>query len=154
MIDLISEFAANIPKLKFLSVSVCEALVGLKHPCLRVIPPADFSRPQPPKYLQRIKTTDWKSFRALETLVWLAEDSIDDARHALAIPMMSQDSVYVGEKFAGAVHGTCAALTRFIFVNESKDFAGYRWASDGTRCELTDLADVKPYVAPKAWRTI
>jgi hypothetical protein len=30
MIDLISEFAANLPKLKFLTVSVCEPLVGLK----------------------------------------------------------------------------------------------------------------------------
>jgi hypothetical protein len=32
MIDLISEFAANLPKLKFLTVSVCEPLVGLKYP--------------------------------------------------------------------------------------------------------------------------
>ena len=31
-IDLISEFAANVPKLKFLTVSVCEPLVGLNHP--------------------------------------------------------------------------------------------------------------------------
>jgi hypothetical protein len=30
MIDLISEFAANVPKLKFLTVSVCEVLVGLE----------------------------------------------------------------------------------------------------------------------------
>ena len=37
MIDLISEFAANALKLKFLTVSVCEALVGIKHPCLRAI---------------------------------------------------------------------------------------------------------------------
>ena len=40
MIDLISEFAANVPKLRFLTVSVCEILVGLKHPRLRIIPPA------------------------------------------------------------------------------------------------------------------
>lgn len=40
MIDLISEFAANVPKLRFLTVSVCEVLVGLKHPGLRIIPPA------------------------------------------------------------------------------------------------------------------
>ena len=41
MIDLVSEFAANVPKLKFLTISVCEILVGLKHTCrLRTIPPA------------------------------------------------------------------------------------------------------------------
>jgi len=39
MIDLISEFAANVPKLRFLTVSVCEILVGLKHPVLRILPP-------------------------------------------------------------------------------------------------------------------
>ena len=38
MIDLISEFAANVPKLKFLSVSVCEALVGVKYSCVSVTP--------------------------------------------------------------------------------------------------------------------
>lgn len=32
MIDLISEFAAKVPKLKFLAISVCESLVGLKPP--------------------------------------------------------------------------------------------------------------------------
>jgi hypothetical protein len=32
MIDLISEFAANVPKLRFLTVSVYETLVGLEHP--------------------------------------------------------------------------------------------------------------------------
>ena len=109
---------------------------------------------QPQRYLRRIKTTDWKSFAALETLVWIAEDSIDMARHALALPMMSQDSAYVAEKFADAVYGTCPALTRFIFVNESKDTAGYRWGSDGARCELTDVVDIGPYVEPKAWRTV
>ena len=31
MIDLVSEFTANVPKLRFLTVSVCESLVGLKH---------------------------------------------------------------------------------------------------------------------------
>lgn len=42
MIDLISEFAANVPKLRFLTVSVCEIFVGLKHPCgIRITPPAD-----------------------------------------------------------------------------------------------------------------
>lgn len=153
-IDLISEFAANVPKLKFLTVSVCEPLVGLNHPPLHRVPPAHFSRSQPPRYLGRIKTTNWKSFKSLETLVWIAEDSVDVARHALAIPMMSQDSVYVGEKFAHAVSGTCAALTRFIFVNESRDYVGYRWGNDGVRYELTDLAEVRPYVEPKAWRTI
>ena len=41
MIDLISEFAPNVPKLKFLTVSVCETLVGLELvPCVRVVPPA------------------------------------------------------------------------------------------------------------------
>jgi len=30
MIDLVSEFAANVPKLRFLTVSVCEVLVGFK----------------------------------------------------------------------------------------------------------------------------
>jgi hypothetical protein len=68
--------------------------------------------------------------------------------------MMSQDCKYVGEKFADAVHGTCPALTRFFFVNESKDFAGYRWEKDGTRHEFTDAADVKPYTAAKAWRSV
>ena len=68
--------------------------------------------------------------------------------------MMAQDSVYIGGKFADAIYGTCAALTRFIFVNESKDFAGYRWGNDGTRYKLTDLADVEPYIAPKAWRRV
>ena len=153
-IDLISEFAANVPKLKFLTVAVCEPLVGLNHLRPHVIPPAHSSRLQPPKYLERVKTTDWKSFKALETLVWFAEDSVDDARHALAIPMMSQDPVYVGEKFAHAVSSTCAALTRFIFVNESRDFVGYRWGNDGVRCELTELADVEPYIQPRAWRTV
>jgi len=133
MIDLISEFAANVRKLRFLTVSVCETL--------------------PPGYLGRIKTTDWRSFAALETLVWFAEDSVDVARHVLAIPMMSQDCGYVGEKFADAVRSTCPALTRFIFVNESKDSAGYRWGSDGIRRELGD-ADVVPYTGPKAWRTV
>ena len=85
--------------------------------------------------------------------MWFAEDSVDVARHALAIPMMSQDCGYVGEKFADAVRGTCPALTRFIFVNESKDSAGYRWGSDGARYELGD-DDVKPYMEPKAWRSI
>ena len=33
-IDLISEFAANVPKLKFLTVSVCEPLVSLNHSLL------------------------------------------------------------------------------------------------------------------------
>jgi len=41
MIDLISEFAANASKLKFLTVSVCEILVGLKLACrLRTVPSA------------------------------------------------------------------------------------------------------------------
>ena len=43
MIDLVSEFAADVPRLKFLTISVCEPLVGLKHPCLHVTPPAYFS---------------------------------------------------------------------------------------------------------------
>jgi hypothetical protein len=68
--------------------------------------------------------------------------------------MMAQDCVYVGEKFADAVYGTCAALTRFIFVNESKDFAGYQWGSDGARFELTEVVDVAPYMDPKAWRVV
>lgn len=89
----------------------------------------------------------------LETLVWFAEDSVDVARHALAIPMMSQDCGYVGEKFADAVHGTCRGLTRFVFVNESKDSAGYRWGSDGTRSQLCD-GDARPYMESKAWRTV
>lgn len=89
----------------------------------------------------------------METLAWFAEDSVDVARHALAIPMMSQDCGYVGGKFADAVHDTCPALTRFIFVNESKDSAGYRWGSDGTRHELGDV-DVGPYMDLKAWRTL
>lgn len=38
MVDLVSEFAANVPKLKFLNVSVCETLVGLKYPLLHTIP--------------------------------------------------------------------------------------------------------------------
>lgn len=154
-IDLISEFAANVPKLKFLTVSVCEPLVGLKYyQRPHLVPLAHFPRLQPPRYLGRIKNTNWKSFKALETLVWFAEDSVDVARHALAIPMMAQDPVFVGEKFAHAVSGTCAALTRFIFVNESRDFVGYRWGNDGTRSELTDAADVQPYIEPRAWRTI
>lgn len=86
--------------------------------------------------------------------MWVAEDSIDDARHAQAIPMMSQDPVYVGEKFADALSGTCAALTRFIFLNESKDFAGYQWGSDGSRYEIPDVTDVQRYIKPKSWRTI
>jgi hypothetical protein len=85
--------------------------------------------------------------------VWFAEDSVDVARHALAVPVMAQDCAYVGEKFADAVYGTCPALTRFIFVNESKDSAGYRWESDGTRYKLCD-ADVEPYMKPRAWRTV
>ena len=153
-IDLISEFAANVPKLKFLTVSVCEPLVGLNRPRLHTVPSAYLPCLQPPRYLGRIKTSDWSSFKALETLVWFAEDSVDVARHALAIPMMSQDPVYVGEKFAHAVSGTCPALTRFIFVNESRDFVGYRWGNDGVKSELTDLADVWSYIEPKAWRTI
>ena len=32
MIDLISEFAANVHRLRFLTISVCETLVSLKHP--------------------------------------------------------------------------------------------------------------------------
>lgn len=32
MIDLVSEFAADVPKLKYLNVSVCEVLVSLNHP--------------------------------------------------------------------------------------------------------------------------
>ena len=154
MIDLISEFAANVPKLRFLTVSVYEMLVGLMHTSLPRTIPSFTSLLQPPKYLRRIKTADWKSFAALETLVWFAEDSVDVARDALAIPMMSQDSAYVGGKFADAVHGTCPVLTRFIFVNESKDFVGYRWGNDGTRYELTDPVDVEPYTTPRAWRTI
>lgn len=86
--------------------------------------------------------------------MWFAEDSVDVARHALAVPMMAQDSAYVGEKFADAVYGTCPALKKFIFVNESKDTTAYRWGSDGTRYELTDVADVGPYVKPKAWRMV
>ena len=86
--------------------------------------------------------------------MWLAEDSIYEARQALAIPRVPQDSLQVGEKFVNAVQGTCVALTRFIFVNESKDFAGYRLGNDGTRYELSDLADVEPCIEPKAWRTI
>ena len=108
---------------------------------------------QPHKYLDRVKSTDWQSFKSLETLVWFAEDSIDVARHALAIPMMSQDRTYVGEKFANVAHDTCPTLTRFIFANESRDVAGYRWGADGTRYELSD-ADVEPYMKAKAWRTI
>jgi len=154
MIDLISEFAANVPKLKFLTVSACEVLVGLKHLCTHIIPPAYASLLQPPRYLERIKTTNWKSLVALETLVWSAEDNIDAARLALTVPMMYQDCTYVGEKFADAVYGTCPALTRFIFVNESKDFAGYRWENDGTRYELTGVADVEPYTHLKAWRKV
>jgi hypothetical protein len=46
--------------------------------------PLTSSHLQPPKYIGRIKTTDWKSFKALETLVWFAEDSVDIARHAFA----------------------------------------------------------------------
>jgi len=154
MIDLVSEFAVNVPKLRFLTVSVCEVLVGLERPCPRIIPPAYASLLQPPRYLGRIKTTDWKSLGALETLVWSAEDSVDAARHALAVPVMPQDCTYVGEKFADAVYGTCPALTRFIFVNESKDFAGYQWEGDGTRYKLTNVADVEPYMHPKAWRKV
>lgn len=86
--------------------------------------------------------------------MWFAEDSVDDARSAYAQPMMSQDSVYVGEKFADTIQGMWPALTRFIFVNESKDFSGYRWGEDGTRYALTDLADVQPYMEPKAWRLV
>lgn len=86
--------------------------------------------------------------------MWIAEDSVDDARHALAIPRMSQDPVDVGEKFARVVSDTCAALTRFIFVNESRVFVGYRWGSDGARYQLTDQADVLPYTQPRAWRTV
>lgn len=99
-------------------------------------------------------TTDWKSFEALETLVWCAEDSVDIARHVFAQPMMSQDCAYVGEKFADVVYGTCPALTRLVFVNESKDFAGYRWGEDGSRHELTDMADVELYMDQKAWRLV
>ena len=40
MIDLVSDFAVSVPKLRFLTVSVCESLVGLKHPRLHPIPPA------------------------------------------------------------------------------------------------------------------
>ena len=109
---------------------------------------------QPPKYIGRIKTTDWKNLTALETLVWFAEDSVDAARDAFAVPMMSQDCAYVGEKFADAIYGTCPALKRFIFVNESGDFAGYRWGKDGTRHEVTDSAEVEPYTASTAWRTV
>jgi hypothetical protein len=65
--------------------------------------------------------------------------------------MMSQDCVYVGEKFADAVHGTCPALKRFVFRNESKDFAGYQWGKDGSRHEL---ADHDPYTEAKAWRSV
>lgn len=79
---------------------------------------------------------------------------MDIARNAFAQPMMSQDCAYVGEKFADVVYGTCPALTRFVFVNESKDFAGYRWGKDGSRHELTDQADVEPYMGAKAWRSI
>lgn len=90
----------------------------------------------------------------METLVWVAEDSVEIARDAFAQPMMAQDSTYVGERFADAVYGTCPALTRFFFVNESKDFAGYRWGKDGIRHRLTDPTDVAPYTAAKAWRTV
>lgn len=38
MIDLISEFAGNVPRLRFLTVSVCEVLVGIKHPSLCINP--------------------------------------------------------------------------------------------------------------------
>ncbi|KAF9777411.1 hypothetical protein BJ322DRAFT_1096740 [Thelephora terrestris] len=123
MIDLISEFAADVPKLRFLTISVVRTLGG------------------PSNTFSGIETTNWKSFEALETLVWFAEDGVGH-------------SVYIGEKFANAVYGTCAALTRFIFVNESKDFAGYRLGNDGARYELTDLVDVEPYIAPRAWRKV
>lgn len=86
--------------------------------------------------------------------MWIAEDSIDTARHAFAQPMMAQDCAYVGEKFADALNGMCPTLTRFIFVNESKDPAGYRWGKDGTRCEVTDPAEIDPYTDAKAWRTV
>jgi len=130
MIDFIPEFAANVPKLRFLRVSASNDYV-------------------PEGYLERMPTTDWEGFRALETVVWSVRDD-----NAFVWGQSWRGSFGKGEAFASAISGVCATLTTFISVGTSGEDIGYRRGDDGVMYRLAGGADLHSYTGPNAWRTI
>jgi hypothetical protein len=139
MIDLIPEFAANVPKLNFLTVSApYEYVVGLKANSSSHTPHPDFPHSQPDGYLEQIHNTNWKGFKALETVVWSVRVyGRTYSRSPPALPeMRGPGSFGEGEAFASAISGVRATLTTFIFVGRLGQHTGYRREDDGMMSKL------------------